>query len=86
MINIADNVAVSGVMEEHDENLIQLMERAKAKGLVFNSSKCNIKTDKKSQMNTACSPGVKPYPEKIEAILQVPPPDKKDKVQRFLVS
>ncbi|KAL0203245.1 hypothetical protein M9458_001263, partial [Cirrhinus mrigala] len=44
VISIADDVAVCGVDEEdHDRNLISLMERATETGLVFNSEKCIIK-------------------------------------------
>lgn len=41
VISIADDVTVCGVDEEdHDRNLISLMERAAETGLVFNSDKC----------------------------------------------
>ena len=46
-ISIADDVAVVGETEEkHNRRLIQLMETARKEGLVFNSSKCTITTDK----------------------------------------
>ena len=43
VVSIADDVCVFGTTEkEHDVNLINLMERAKREGLVFNSTKCHI--------------------------------------------
>ena len=44
VVGIADDVCVYGKDDtEHDRNLIGLMDRAKEKGLVFNSNKCQIK-------------------------------------------
>ena len=44
VVSIADHVCVFGTTDkEYDTNLINLMERAKRKGLVFNSTKCYIK-------------------------------------------
>lgn len=44
MVSIADDIAVYGENEEeHDRNLINLMERAAEAGTVFNSDKCTIK-------------------------------------------
>ena len=41
---ITDNVCVHGKdVQEHDDNLRRLMERAKQCGLVFNSEKCDIR-------------------------------------------
>ena len=45
-VGIADDVAIFGeTEEEHDANLITLLETAKREGLVFNSAKCVIKTN-----------------------------------------
>ena len=42
---ISDDVVVYGkTEEEHDESLRNLMKAAAEHGLVFNSEKCNIKT------------------------------------------
>jgi len=42
-IGIADDIAIFGkTEEEHDRNLITLMNEAKKNGLVFNSEKCMI--------------------------------------------
>ena len=46
--SIADDVGVYGATaEEHDVNLLKLMERAAQRGLVFNSTKCSINKIKK---------------------------------------
>jgi len=48
IINIADDVGVYGATaEEHDVNLLKLMERAAQRYLVFNSTKCSINKIKK---------------------------------------
>ena len=43
VVSIADDVCVFCTTDkEHDANLINLIERAKREGLVFNSTKCYI--------------------------------------------
>ena len=43
-VGITDDVCICGeTEEEHNQNLTMLMERAKQRGLVFNSDKCFIK-------------------------------------------
>ncbi|RXN36142.1 putative protein K02A2.6-like protein [Labeo rohita] len=83
-ISIADDVAVCGVEEEdHDRNLISLMEGATETGLVFNSEICIIKqqsilffgmTDK----------GIRPDPAKVQDIQKMPAPQSKDDLHRFM--
>lgn len=86
VISIADDVAVVGRTEaEHDANLHNLMTRAAEKGLVFNSKKCNIKTDRISFFGNLYTPnGVQPDPAKIHDIQNMSTPTSKDEVQRFL--
>ena len=43
-IGISDDVVVFGKNEKEHDILRNLMEAAKENGLVFNSTKCNIKT------------------------------------------
>ena len=83
---IADDVCVSGATgEEHDENLINLMTRAEKKGLVFNSSKCAIKQTEISFFgNVYTQEGIKPDPKKVEDIRNMPIPENKDDLRRFL--
>ena len=69
-IGISDDVVVLGKDEkEQGKNLLNLMEAAKENGLVFNSTKCNIKT-KSIQIFGRISDkkGVHPDPHKVEDI------------------
>ena len=62
--------------EEHDENLWRLMQVAREEGLVFNSKKCVIKTDKIVFFGSVYGQdGIRP--DKIEDIHMMPPPPTK---------
>jgi hypothetical protein len=65
-IGIADDICVFGrTEEEHDRRLVALMERAKDRGLVFNSAKCSIKQKSISFFgNTYSAEGISPDPAK----------------------
>ena len=85
-VSIADDLIIFGTTEEeHDRNLMRLMEVAKQEGLVFNSSKCTIK---KRSINffgaLYTSEGTKPDPKKIEDLKAMPTPQNKDELQRFM--
>ena len=86
VVGIADDVCVTGkTEEEHDKNLIRLMERAQEKGLVFNSKKCMIKRDSIAFFgNTYTRNGITPDPAKVEDIRNMPSPTSKDELRRFL--
>ncbi len=86
VISIADDVAVCGVDEEdHDRNLISLMERAAETGLVFNSDKCIIKQQSISFFgNLYTDKGIRPDPAKVQDIQKMPAPQSKDDLHRFM--
>lgn len=85
-VGIADDVAVMGTSEEeHDRSLLNLMKVAVQQGLVFNSSKCIIKTAEIPFFGMVYSAsGIKPDPQRVEAIRQLPPPENVKEVQEFL--
>ena len=85
-VGIADDIAVCGRTEaEHDHNLRQLMETAKREGLVFNSKKCQIKTDHIEFFGSIyTTTGIRPDPNKLEDVHQMPTPQDKDDLQRSL--
>ena len=85
-IGIADDIAVYGQNEEeHDQHLLNLMKVAQEDGLVFNSSKCTIKTREIPFFGMLYSTdGVKPDPERVEAISTLPAPENAREVQEFL--
>lgn len=86
VVGIADDVCVMGrTEEEHDRNLIALMDRAVQKGLVFNSQKCLIKQKKIEFFgNIYSAEGVMPDPKKVRDIQQMPAPTNKEEVHTFL--
>ena len=85
-VGIADNTCVFGATEEeHDERLKALMEVAKSSGLVFNSEKCMIKQSSISFFgNIYSAAGVSPDPSKVKDIHEMPVPQDKEDLQRFL--
>ena len=83
---IADDVAVYGRDEkEHDKNLLNLMKVAQEHGLVFNSAKCVIKTKEIPFFGMIYgAEGVKPDPDRVTAIRQLPAPENTKELQEFL--
>ena len=86
VVSIADDIVVFGESEEdHDRNLTNLMKQAERKGLVFNSKKCHIKQSCVSFFGNRYTPdGIKPDPDKVRDIRNMPSPQSKEDVQRFL--
>ena len=86
VVSIADDVCVHGRNAAgRDANLINLMNRAAEKGLVFNSDKCFIKQESISFYgNTYTAEGIKPDPSKVGGIQNMPAPQYKEDLQRFL--
>ncbi|XP_072170543.1 uncharacterized protein [Diadema setosum] len=72
---IADDIVVYGMTaEEHDRNLLKLMQTAKERGLTFNSSKCHIKQRSITFFgNVYTCEGIKPDPQKVADLQAVPP-------------
>ena len=85
VVGITDDVCVHGKDEaEHDRNLQGLMDRAKC-GLVFNSDKCHIRQSEISFFgNIYSKEGIRPDPAKIQGIQNMPIPQDKEDLQRFL--
>ena len=83
---IADDVVVYGATEdEHDKNLHQLMNVAMRNGLVFNSSKCLIKERSVSFFGLIHGiDDIKPDPDRIRDIQDIPPPRDKKELQQLL--
>ena len=86
VVSIADDIMVFGENEEnHDRNLVNLMERAERNGLVFNSKKCHIKQSCVSFLGNIYTPeGIKPDHDKVRDIRNMASPQSKEDVQRFL--
>ena len=80
---IADDFMVYGATEV-DQNLLMFMDVAKQHGLILNSAKCDIKCNKVSffgQLYT--SEGIKPDPQKVKDLREMPAPTTKAELQHF---
>ena len=85
-IGIADDVIVYAKSEEeHDKTLHRIMQIAAGNGLVFNSTKCKIKSKSISFFGMSYSEnGVSPDPEKLKDLQNMPYPTCKKELQEFL--
>ena len=76
---IADDVMVHGNAEEqHNQNLIQVLNKCREIGLKLNPDKCEFgEPQVKFYGNIISRDGVKPDPSKVDVIIRMPPPPKK---------
>ncbi|MCG8076812.1 MAG: DDE-type integrase/transposase/recombinase, partial [Candidatus Thiodiazotropha taylori] len=83
---IVDDILCYGrSTQEHDENLRKLLERAGEKGVRFNPEKCTIGVHEVPFFGHVISDqGLKADPSKIEAIVNLEPPDSKEKLETLL--
>ena len=85
-VGIAEDICIFGAtQEEHDQRLIALMDVATSAGLVFNSTKCSINKSSISFFgNVYSAAGIGPDPTKVKDINEMPVPQDRDDLQRFL--
>ena len=83
---IADDTFVFGATEkEHDENMVNLMNRSREKGIKFNKDKIQFKCQEVSFFGHKWTPdGIKPDDKKISAIQSMAPPENRKDLQSFL--
>jgi hypothetical protein len=83
---IADDLIIAGADEsEHDTALLKVLDRAREKNVRFSLPKLQFKTTSVKYMGNVVSvEGLKPDPQKIEAILNMPPPTDTTGLQRLL--
>ena len=76
VISIHDDIVVYGVSEEdHDANLVNLLNVAQIEGLVLNSKKLELKHPRVSFFGAEYSAdGMHPCPKKIQGITEMTPP------------
>ena len=81
IIAIHDDICIfSHTLEEHDWHLLHLMETAKEHGIVFNSTKCQLK----QPLIAFYAQDMWPDPSKIQVLPDLPTPDSQAKLQSFL--
>ena len=85
-ISIADDIGVFGKnQQEHDNNLINLMNEAKKNGLVFNEMKCSIGINSLPFFGlTFDEKGVHPNKDLLKAIQALSIPNNETKLREFL--
>ena len=89
---IADDTLVFGVgssieetIKDHDNNLENLLKRARQQNLKFNRDKLCLRMSSVLYMGHVLSPKqLSPDPSKVEAVILMPRPSDKASVQRFL--
>ena len=86
VISIHDDIVVYGVSEEdHDANLINLLNVAQIEGLVLNSKKLELKHPRVSFFGAEYSAdGMHPCPKKIQRITEMTPPTDKQQLASFI--
>ncbi|CAI6364864.1 unnamed protein product [Macrosiphum euphorbiae] len=85
IVYIDDLIITGTTLEEHNQRLKKVLDRAREVNLKFNKSKCIIGvTEVKFLGHVFNSEGVKPDPDKIKAIVNMPSPKSVKDLQRFL--
>ena len=86
VISIHDDIVVYGVSEEdHDANLVNLLNVAQIEGLVLNSKKLELKRPRVSFFGMEYSAdGMHPCPNKIQGITEMTPPTDKQQLASFI--
>ena len=86
MISIHNDIVVCGVSEEdHDANLVNLLNIAQIEGLVLNSKKLELKCPRVSFFGAEYSAdGMHPCPKKIQGITEMTPPTDKQQLASFI--
>jgi len=80
-----DDILVHGATEaEHNERLIQVLNRLKTAGVTLNESKCEFsKSEVKFLGHVINSKGIHADPDKTKAIINFPTPNNKKELRRF---
>ena len=86
VISIHDDIVIYGTSDQdHDSNLINLMNVAQLEGLVLNSKKLELKRPRVSFFGAEYSvEGMHPCPKKIQGITEMTPPTDKQQLASFI--
>ena len=85
VICVADDIVVTGVTKaDHDAKLTALLQRCAEKGIKLNQKKCSFYCSKITFLgHVITAEGVSADPDKIRAIVDMPPPQDVHEVRRF---
>jgi len=84
---IVDDLVVWGEdVEQHDVRLRQVLDRCRERNLKLNREKCHFRVSEVHLYvgHVLSADGVKPHPQKVEAIIAMPTPANREDLQRFL--
>ena len=82
---IVDDIIVSGKDDEHDRNLLCVLERARKEGVKFNPEKCIFDAHSIPYFgHVITAEGIKPDPRKVQAIKEMLCPTSKEELMTFL--
>ena len=83
---VADDIIIAAVnIEEHDQILRQVLERANEKSIKFNFDKLQLRMNEVRYLGTVVtSQGIKPDPTKVSAIVEMTTPTDKAGIRRLL--
>ena len=70
--------------QEHDHILTQVLQRAKDCNIVFNLDKRQLHVNEVKYLGTIVTPGTKPDPSKVKAIVEMDPPNGKAGIRCLL--
>ena len=86
VIGIHDDIVIFGTSnEDHDANLINLMNVCQKEGLVLNSKKLELRRERVTFFGAKYSKdGMHPDPKKIQGIVEMTAPQDKQQLQSFL--
>ena len=86
VVCLVDDILISGkTQEEHDQRLRAVLSRLSKSGLTLGRDKCEInKKSVKFLGQLVDETGVRPDPEKLQAIVQMKPPTSISELRRFL--
>jgi len=81
-----DDILISGkTKEEHDQRLKQVLERLRANNVKLNSQKCKFaQTEVQYLGHVLTAQGIQVENAKVQAILEMPTPNSKKDLERFL--
>lgn len=86
VVNVVDDILVWGEDEEqHDRRLRQLLDRIRSINLKLNKEKCKFRTTEVTYVgHVLTADGLKPDQEKVRAVQNMPEPEDKAGLMRFL--
>ena len=84
--NAQDDIVIWGdTKDNHDRRLKNVLSRIRFSGLKLNRSKCIFRSNQITYLGQLLtSEGIKADPRKVSAILDIPAPENKSDLQRFL--